>query len=166
MTAQGCPARPLPGSALQSNVTRGAVRIDRPPQPTPHAIDLEDNLVEMPLIGWPRPITPDLRSDLRPELRNPHPDRLVGDDDPAFREKILYIAQAQGEPVICPDGVADDGPRKAMPFEAGEIVKVQHPSGLPGLRDTINLTIPFSSCLFVVLQIVLAGMILPSGYYI
>ena len=106
------------------------------------AVDLQDNLVEVPLVGWPGTIAPDLRGDLRPELCNPDPDRLVGDDDPALGEEIFDIAQAQSEAVICPDGVADDGARKAMPFEAGEIVKVQHPRGLPGVRGAINLTMP------------------------
>ncbi len=120
-----------------------AACIDRPPAPLLDAVDLENDLVEVPLVGWPGPFAPDFCGDLRPELRNPDPDRLMGHDNPALREKILYIAQAQGEAVICPDGVANDGPRKAMPFEAGEIIEVQHPRGLPSARGAINLTMPF-----------------------
>ena len=67
----------------------------------------------------------------------------MGDDDSALREQVLDIPQAQGKAMVRPDGVSDDGARKAIPLEAGEIVEVQHSSGLPGLREAINLTIPF-----------------------
>ena len=106
------------------------------------AVDLKDDLVEMPFVGGPGAITPDLCGDLHPELRYPDPDRLVGDDGPSRGEQVLGIAQAQSKAVVRPDGVSDDGAGEAMALEEGAIVEVQHPSGLPGLRETINLTIP------------------------
>ena len=57
--------------------------VDRPPEPMSDAVDLEDDLVEVPLVGRAGSMAPDLCGDLRPELRDPDPDRLMGDDDPA-----------------------------------------------------------------------------------
>ena len=116
-------------------------RVDRAPEPMLDAVHLEDDLVEVPPVGRPGPITADLRGDLRPELRDPDPDRFMGHGDAALGEKILDITQAQGKAVIRPDGVTDDGARKPMPLEARETVEVQHSTGLSGLRSTINLTI-------------------------
>ncbi|CUH20120.1 hypothetical protein JSE7799_00503 [Jannaschia seosinensis] len=109
------------------------------------AVDLEYDLVEMPLVGWPGPIASDLRGELRPELRDPHPYRLIGNGDAPLGQKVFDISQAQGETVVRPDGVSDDGARKAVPLEAGEIVEVQHPSELPAFHDAINLTVPFEA---------------------
>ncbi len=109
---------------LHEDVQHLAVGIDCPPEPLLRAVDLEDDLVEVPLVGWPGPVAPDLRSNLRPELRDPGPDRLVGNDHPALREKILDIAQAQGKAMVRPDSVTDDGAREAMPLEAGEVVEI------------------------------------------
>lgn len=37
---------------------------------------------------------------------------------------------------------SDDGARKAICVEAGEVVEVQHPSELPGFHDAISQTVP------------------------
>ena len=130
---------------LNENVQDVAVRIDRPPQPMLRAVDLENDLVEVPPVGRPRPVASDLRCNLCPELRDPDPDRFMGYDDPSLGQKVFNVAQAQGEAVIRPDGVADDGAREAMPLEAGEVVEIQHPGALLGLCGTINLTMPSGS---------------------
>ena len=63
-------------------------------------------------------------------------------DDPTLGQKVLDVAQAQGEPMVRPDGVSDHRSRETVPFEAREIVEVQHPSPLPGFHGSINLTVP------------------------
>lgn len=88
------------------------------------AVDLEHDLVEMPLVGRAGSIASDLRRDLRPEPRDPRPDRLLGDGDTPLGQKVFDVAQVQGKTVVGPDGVADDAARKAIPLEAGKIVKV------------------------------------------
>ena len=42
------------------------------------------------------------------EFPTPLPNRLVGDNDPAFGQKIFDITEAQAEPIVVPDGVTDD----------------------------------------------------------
>src|SRR5271157_435494 len=46
--------------------------------------------------------------DPRPEMIDPASDRLIGDDNPAFRQQILDVAEAQREAIIKPDRVLDD----------------------------------------------------------
>ena len=52
--------------------------------------------------------------DPRPEMAHPAPDRLIGDDNPAFSQQILDLAEAEREAVIKPDRVLDDFGRKAI----------------------------------------------------
>src|ERR1700730_4850928 len=49
-----------------------------------------------------------------PEMLHPAPDSLIGDHDPAFRQQIFDVAEAQREPNIEPDRVLDDFGRKAI----------------------------------------------------
>jgi hypothetical protein len=55
-----------------------------------------------------------VRCDHRPEMVQPAPDGLIGDHDPAFRQQIFDVAEAQGEPNLEPDRVLDDFGRKAI----------------------------------------------------
>jgi hypothetical protein len=43
-----------------------------------------------------------VRCDHRPEMVHPAPDGLIGNQDPAFRQQILDVAEAQREPNIEP----------------------------------------------------------------
>ena len=55
-----------------------------------------------------------VRCDHWPEMVHPAPDGLIGDHDPAFRQQIFDVAEAQREPNIEPDRVLDDFGRKAI----------------------------------------------------
>jgi hypothetical protein len=58
----------------------------------------------------------------------------VGDNDPALGQKIFNVAEAQAEPVIQPDGVADDFGRKPV-----SVIAVRfgvHPRTLSGGRSS------------------------------
>jgi hypothetical protein len=46
---------------------------------------------------------------VRHELTHRGPNRLVADLDPALRQRILDVPDAEREPEIQPDGVADNG---------------------------------------------------------
>ena len=50
----------------------------------------------------------------RTELLTPDANRFIRDDDSAIGEKILYIAEAQAETMVNPDGIADDFWRETM----------------------------------------------------
>src|SRR3984893_12713501 len=55
-----------------------------------------------------------VRCDHRPEVVHPAPDGLIGDHDPAFRQQIFDVAEAQREPNIKPDRLLDDFGREAV----------------------------------------------------
>src|SRR6202022_844805 len=55
-----------------------------------------------------------VRCDHRPEMVHPAPDGLIGDHDPAFRQQIFDVAEAQREPNIEPDRLLDDFGREAV----------------------------------------------------
>ena len=91
--------------------------IDRTPQIHALFADRADHLVEVRARGGGWPFCGQVCSDLRPELDRPAPDRLVADVDPAFREQLLDIAQAEGESKIEPHRIANDIGRKPVTFE-------------------------------------------------
>jgi hypothetical protein len=62
----------------------------------------------MPLVSWSRPSPTELLGVGCAELPTPEADGLVADLDPALGEQLLDITLAQVEPVVEPDGVADD----------------------------------------------------------
>src|SRR5450631_1340127 len=64
-------------------------------------------------------------SDRRPEVVHPASNRLVGDREPAFREQILDVAEAQSEPEIKPNRVLDDLWREMVPA----VTDLAHPPG-------------------------------------
>ena len=49
-----------------------------------------------------------VRCDLGSKMVHPAPDGLIGDHDPAFRQQIFDVVEAQREPEIEPDRVLDD----------------------------------------------------------
>jgi len=103
---------------LNEDIQDVPVRVVCPPQLMLRAVDFEYDLVEMPLVGWAGPIASDLRGELRAKPRNPHPNRLMGNDDAPLGQNVFDISQAQGETVGRPDGISDFGSRKAVPLEA------------------------------------------------
>jgi hypothetical protein len=72
------------------------------------------DLVQMPSRMGLRPAFAQVRRDHWPEMVYPAPNGLVGDHDPAFRQQIFDVAEAQREPEIEPDRVLDDFGRKAI----------------------------------------------------
>jgi hypothetical protein len=70
---------------------------------------------------------------------HPAPDGLIGDHDPAFRQQIFDVAEAQCEPNIEPDHVLDDFGRKAIAaiadFCSSRMVRLQVSDGKPAADD-------------------------------
>src|SRR5262245_65189820 len=62
----------------------------------------------MPLVAGAGSPPTQLVGVVRPELRTPGPDRLVGDRHTAGKHQLLNVAQAQRETVIQPHRVPDD----------------------------------------------------------
>jgi hypothetical protein len=55
-----------------------------------------------------------IRCDYRPEMVHPAANWLIRDRNPAFRQQILNIAKAQGEPEIEPNRLLDDLGRETV----------------------------------------------------
>src|SRR4051795_12023773 len=74
----------------------------------------------------------DLIGEVLAKLQRPLPHALVADDDAARRQHLLDHAQAEREPEIQPDSVADDLGREAIAGIAGAN-GCRHPLRLPAL---------------------------------
>jgi hypothetical protein len=87
-TQRGCfvPAR------LNQNIEDVAIGIDRAPKPMLTALDRDDGLVEVPFVGWARPIPADLGRKLNAKVRHPVSDGFVRNRDPARGKKIFNVA--------------------------------------------------------------------------
>ena len=93
---------------LDEDVDEVTVLVNRPPEIPSAALDLHKQLVEIPGIAQAPTPSPQRPRVLRTKGLTPLPNRLVGNDDATLREQVLGIAETQAEPVIQPDGVADD----------------------------------------------------------
>src|SRR6267142_7289616 len=108
---QGSPLVPL---ALHKNLEDFAFGIDGAPQVNQPAIDCAKCLIKMPGRMRLGPAPSKISCDRRSEVFHPPAHRLVGDQDPAFGQQILDIAEAEGEPSIEPDGLLNDHGREAI----------------------------------------------------
>ena len=86
--------------------------VDRAPQVPLCAGDRDEHLIEVPFVAQPPTTTAQLVRVLGPEPVAPGPDRLLGHLDTTFEHQLRHVAQAQREPVLQPDAMADDLGRK------------------------------------------------------
>jgi hypothetical protein len=70
----------------------------------------------VPFVARPRTTTAQLVRVLLPEPVAPGPDRLIGHVDTTFEHQLLHVAEAQREPVLQRDTMADDLGWKPEPF--------------------------------------------------
>src|SRR6266849_611002 len=99
---------------LDQNVQNDSVLVDGSPQSVTFATDLQRNFVQMPLVAGSHSSSTQPCRKCGSELGAPLADGLMADDDPAFREEILNVTQAEMEAKIQPDGVSDDLWREAV----------------------------------------------------
>jgi hypothetical protein len=85
-----------------------AVVVHGTPEPVALALDLEQQLVEMPFIAWLCSSPMETRDVIRAEPHAPGTDRLVRDSDVALGQQLLDISEAQVKAEIQLDGVTDD----------------------------------------------------------
>ena len=95
-------------SRLHEDVDHVAVLVHGAPQILPSALDRHEQLVQIPGVAHPPASAPQPPRVVGSEGLAPLPDRLVGDGDPAFGEKILDISKAEPKAVVQPDRVTDD----------------------------------------------------------
>ncbi len=77
-------------ATLYQHIEDKAVLIDCAPEPACLATNCEDDFIKMSLaIKLTSRSAADVPGILTAELLGPHPDRLVRDDDPAFRQQVF-----------------------------------------------------------------------------
>ena len=82
---------------LYQDVQHDAVLIDRPPQPVAFATDLQQDLVEVPLVARSSSSTTEPSRVRGAERSAPLTDRLMADGDAPLSEQILNVAKAEVE---------------------------------------------------------------------
>src|SRR5271166_5869542 len=125
---------------LDQDVEHVAVLVDRAPQVMRDAVDLDENLIEVPFIAGARSAPTQLVGVVRPELGTPGSDRLVGEHHTAGQHQLLNVAQAQRKTVIQPHRVPDDLDRIPIALVS---CRNRHRPILAAPHQTNNLTMPF-----------------------
>ena len=72
------------------------------------AVDLEEHLIQMPLIAGPGTPSPQVISELLAELIAPAPDRFVAHQHATCGHHLLYVTKAHTEPKVQPHAFRDD----------------------------------------------------------
>jgi hypothetical protein len=85
-----------------------------PPEIVPLAMDVHEELVQVPDVSRTTLPTPQVPCVVESELLTPLPNGLVGDDDSPFRQELLNISEAQTESMVQPYPVTDDLGRKPV----------------------------------------------------
>src|SRR5437660_12926946 len=86
----------------------------RSPQPVPLTSDLEQHLVQMPLVARLRSASAQVGRVARAERVAPVADGLVGDDDSALGEEFLDVPNAEVKAEVEPHGVGDHFGRESI----------------------------------------------------
>ena len=124
---------PIP-SRLHEDVEDVTVLIHGAPQVLLATLDRDEHLVEMPGVSHPTASAPQPPRVDRTEPLAPLPNRLVGDRHASLREEIFGIAEAEAEPMVEPDRVADDVGWESISVIAGRLAP--HRPTLPLVAST------------------------------
>jgi hypothetical protein len=135
---KNCPGGVAIPAGLEQDVDDLAVLVDGPPEVLTLAADCHEELVQMPRVAnWPRP-TPEPPCVGRTESLAPVPDGLVRHCDGALGEEVFDVAEAEGEAVVEPDGVADNRWREPVAWIVRDIVG--HPATVPQIDNACSCT--------------------------
>jgi hypothetical protein len=104
----------LISSALDENIQHIAVLINRPPHLMELAIDFEEDFIKMPFVGGLRRASAQLLGIRLTEFPAPLTNRLVRKNYPTCSHEFFHVTIAEAEPVVEPDGVANNLGRKAI----------------------------------------------------
>ena len=111
--------KPRGGLAIQTRLRQDiddlALLVDGPPEVLALAADRHEQFIEMPGVADRAGAPAEASCVGRAESLAPVPDRLVRDGDTTLSQEILDVAEAQSEPVVQPDRVADDRGGEAVP---------------------------------------------------
>jgi hypothetical protein len=99
---------------LHKNIDNNAVLIHGSPEIMPHAIDVEEDFVQMPFVagtGTPFPQAGDIQV---AELLAPAPDRFIADQYSARGHRFFHVPEAHRKTVVEPNGIRDDFSREPV----------------------------------------------------
>ena len=105
-------------AALDKDVEHVAIGIHCAPQPMLHAVDRDHNLIKMPLVVRPRPVTSDAGGKMRTETIDPKPNCFPADNHATFGKQILDVCSAQREPMARPYRIGYDFTRVTIALQA------------------------------------------------
>jgi len=83
------------------------------------ALNRDKDFVDMPGIPQPPLLFLELACVCRPKLLTPLPNRFICDGDPTFGEEFFDFTKAEAEPMVEPDGMADNFRGKTVTLVAG-----------------------------------------------
>src|ERR1700719_1975143 len=131
----------LVAPALDENIENEAVLVDGTPEPMLLPGEADDHLIEVPFVATARRSPTDAVGEFPAEFEAPLPDRLVRHRDAAGGQHLLDHAQAQREPKIQPDRVADDLSGVAM-AGVNRVSRRPHPARLPDQPGSYQACFP------------------------
>jgi hypothetical protein len=114
---------------LNEDVDHVPVLINGTPEIVLTTTNPNEDFVEVPDVAAPRPLPSCLACVLAAELLAALADGFVGDFHSSLRKQILNVSEAQREPVVEPNGVADDLGGESITSVAGRLAI--HPRSLP-----------------------------------
>ena len=98
----------LVSAACDQDVEHIAVLVNRSPQIMAFAADGDEHFVHVPDVTEPTLPSPQSAGVFGSKLAAPGSNGFVGYGDSTLSEQVLDIAKAQREPMVQPNGVADD----------------------------------------------------------
>ncbi len=101
-------------AACDQNIEDIAVLVNRSPKIMTFAADRDEQLIHVPDVAESALSSPQSTRIRWSKLPAPGSNGFVGYGDPPLSERILDIAEAQSEPMVQPNGVADDLGWKAV----------------------------------------------------
>ncbi len=127
---------------LHENVEHIPIRVDCPPKPELHAIDRNNDFIQVPFVTGARPVALDAIGEMAAKPVHPVPDGFPADHHAAFGQQILDICRAQRKPMVSPDGIGDDLAGKTKALQASNCRHGFHDDRLSRRNPVINLAMP------------------------
>jgi len=107
-----------------------------------YATDGDYNFVQVPLVVWPRTISPNAPRKMTPKAINPKTNSFSTDNHTTLCQQILDVSRAQCKAMIGPDRIGDDFTRIAKAFQARHIHRNFYQPQIDQSDRPNNLAIP------------------------
>jgi hypothetical protein len=124
---------------LDEDVDHIPILVDSPPEIVPLALDVHEELVQVPDVSLTTSPTPQVLCVVESELLTPLTYGLMGDDDSPFCQELLNISEAQTESMVQPHRVTDDLGRKPVSVVTAHFAFHQRSLGGNRLKLTIRV---------------------------